>query len=147
MRKARISSIDYTTGMASVIYLDGSEGVTDKLPMLCIGNEYSMPELGAVVAVECTSEGRGIILGKLWNKGNMPPRSGQGVYHKKLNDTGEICAREGKTTFKDNNIELATGSGNISLKEGIIMFKDNDIEFVTNSGKIRVSEIIEHIKK
>ena len=120
MRKGEVSSIDYKNGMVSVTFMDWEGGTTDMLPCLSIGDEYKMPQIGETVAVGEMSSGHGIVLGKLWNRGNTPGKSGKGLYFKRLTDTAEISA-----------------SGNDGMR-----LKDSDIVFDTDYGTVTVSEIM-----
>ena len=125
MRKGEVSSVDYENGMVSVTYMDGEGGTTDMLPCLAVGDEYKMPSIGETVVVGEMSSGHGIVLGKLWNRGNTPEKAGKGIYHKKLTDTAQISA---------------SGTDGIQLK-------DSDIIFNTNYGTVTVSEIIKRLEK
>lgn len=132
MKKAVVSDIDYATGMISVIYNDGGGGVTDYLPSLCIGNEYSMPETGDTVAVAKTATGKGIVLGKLWSRGNKPPVSGKDVYSKQTGNGADIVSENGNTVFNS---------------EGTAALNAKDIVFNTDAGSISVSEIIKKLQQ
>lgn len=125
MRKGEVSSVDYENGMVSVTYMDGEGGTTDMLPCLAVGDEYKMPGIGETVAVGKVSSGHGIVLGKIWNRGNTPEKTGKGMYHKKLTDTAEISA---------------SGTGGMQLK-------DRDITFSTDYGAVTATEIIKRLEK
>ncbi len=86
IRIGEISSIDYEKGMARVTYPDKDKSVTVEFATLNYNGEYRMPEVGQQIAVAHLSNGssRGIILGEIWNKKNIPPESGKGLYRKDL---------------------------------------------------------------
>lgn len=86
LRVGRVSSIDYKTGMMQVIYTDRDNEVTAKIPYANFNNEYCMPKIGERVLVGHLSNGssRGVVLGTMWNKANIPEESGKGIYRKEL---------------------------------------------------------------
>lgn len=88
-RTGKVSSIDYKTGMIQVVYTDKDNAVTAKLPYANFNNEYSMPKIGEQVIVAHMSNGssRGVVLGTMWNKKNIPEESGKGIYRKELSKT------------------------------------------------------------
>ncbi len=116
MRKGIVSDVDYTNGMVAVIYSDGEKSTTDLFPCLNTGDEYKMPEIGEMVVVGRLSTGSGVVLGKLWNRGNQPGRSGKGVYHKKLSSTAAISASDTEhMKFEDEDIVFSTGYGLVTV--------------------------------
>lgn len=88
-RIGKVSSIDYATGMLRVTYQDKGKSVTRSMPCLNYGQEYKMPQIGQSVLVEHLSNGasRGVVVGTIWNKGNLPAEGGKGVYRKELSGT------------------------------------------------------------
>lgn len=84
IRIGKISSVDYQSGMAKVTYRDKDESVTMDYPMMNFNDEYRMPEPGQYVVVAHMSNGssRGVILGTIWNKKNIPQETGQEIYRK-----------------------------------------------------------------
>ncbi len=84
IRKGRVSSVDYESGMARVTYMDKDESVTIDLPMMNFNDEYRMPEPGQDVIVAHLSNGssRAVLLGTMWNRKNIPPESGRDIYRK-----------------------------------------------------------------
>lgn len=89
MRIGKVSSINYETGMMRVTYTDKNKSVTRELPMLNYGSQYHMPEIGQSVAVAHLSNGssRGVILGTVWNKNNLPVEGKKGVYRQEFSKT------------------------------------------------------------
>lgn len=86
IRIGKVSSVDYENGMMRVTYPDKDESVTVEFPMLNYNDEYRMPAIGKQVAVAHLSNGssRGIVLGEIWNKKNLPHETGKKVYRKDL---------------------------------------------------------------
>ncbi len=86
LRVGKVSSIDYENGMLQVVYTDKGDAVTAKLPYANYNNEYCMPKIGESVLVGHMSNGssRGVVIGTIWNKKNIPPESGRGLYRKEL---------------------------------------------------------------
>lgn len=85
-RIGKVSSIDYENGMLQVVYTDKDNAVTAKLPYANFGNEYNMPGIGEQVMVAHLSNGtgRGVVLGSMWNKKNLPRENGKELYRKEL---------------------------------------------------------------
>lgn len=85
-RTGKVSSIDYENGMLQVVYSDKDNAVTAKLPYANFGNEYNMPRIGEQVLVAHLSNGtgRGVVLGGMWNKRNLPRENGKELYRKEL---------------------------------------------------------------
>ena len=88
-RTGKVSSIDYENGMIQVVYPDKNNAVTTKLPYANFGNEYNMPKIGEQVLVAHLSNGtsRGVVIGGMWNKKNIPKESGKEIYRKELSKT------------------------------------------------------------
>ncbi len=84
IRLGRVSSVDYKSGMARVTYRDKDDSVTINLPMMNFNSEYRMPEPGQDVVVAHLSNGssRGVLLGTVWNKKNIPAETGEEIYRK-----------------------------------------------------------------
>lgn len=94
IRIGKISSVDYTAGMARVVYHDKDNAVTRPLPFLA--SEYAMPKVGDQVAVIHLSNGTeaGIIIGCPWSSKRKPPESGAGIYRK------DFAATDGEAYLK-----------------------------------------------
>lgn len=88
-RVGKVSSVDYENGMIQVVYTDKNNAVTAKLPYANFNNEYSMPKIGEQVVVAHLSNGtsRGVVLGGMWNKKNIPEENGKELYRKELSKT------------------------------------------------------------
>lgn len=107
IRIGKISSINYKSGMARVVYPDRSNQVTSELPFLA--TEYAMPKVGDMVLVVHLSNGMaaGVILGRFWSDANKPSSGAEGVYRKDLSNTpGEtvVTCKDGVLTIKADNI-------------------------------------------
>ncbi len=85
-RTGKVSSVDYENGMIQVVYPDKNNAVTANLPYANFGNEYNMPKIGEQVLVAHLSNGtsRGVVIGGMWNKKNIPKESGKDLYRKEL---------------------------------------------------------------
>lgn len=102
IRIGRVSKIDYAHGMIEVTYPDLDDSVSDAFPVFSMCNEYKMPKIGDEVVVLHLSNGEsaGIVLGRYWNKDNVPAVYGPNVLRKELGDTfGEAYMQ-----YKDNDI-------------------------------------------
>ncbi len=86
IRIGKVSSVDYEKGMMRITYRDKDESVTVDFAMLNYNDEYRMPQVGQQVAVAHMSNGssRGVILGEVWNKKNLPHEAGKDLYRKDL---------------------------------------------------------------
>jgi phage baseplate assembly protein gpV len=84
IRIGRVSSVDYESGMVRVTYRDKDDSVTINLPTMNFNDEYRMPEPGQDVVVAHLSNGssRGVLLGTVWNKKNIPTETGEKLYRK-----------------------------------------------------------------
>lgn len=89
LRIGKVSSIDYKTGMMQIVYTDKDNAVTTKLPYVNFNNEYCMPKIGEQVIVAHLSNGtsRGVVLGTMWNKKNIPVENGKQLYRKEFSKT------------------------------------------------------------
>ena len=107
IRIGRVSSVNYDEGMISVTYPDLDDSTTDEFPVFSFTDEYKMPGIGQEVLVIHLSNGQsaGIVMGRIWNRENVPPRSGEGIFRKELGDLyGEAYIEyDGSNIkFKDN---------------------------------------------
>ncbi len=86
IRIGKVSSVDHEKGMIRVTYRDKDESVTVDFAMLNYNDEYRMPQIGRQVAVAHMSNGssRGVVLGEVWNKKNLPHEVGKNLYRKDL---------------------------------------------------------------
>ena len=84
IRIGKVSSVNYKSGMVRVTYRDKDESVTVELPTMNFNDEYRMPEPGQDVVVAHLSNGssRGVLLGTVWNKKNIPAETGKELYRK-----------------------------------------------------------------
>ncbi len=108
IRIGKVSTINYATGMISVVFTDKGDSTTKELPVLSFNGEYKMPALESYVLVVSLSNGNeaGYVLGNYWNKSNTPAVSGAGVYRKELGASpGEayIQYSGGSITFHDSS--------------------------------------------
>ena len=108
IRIGRVSSVDYENGMVSVTYPDLDDSTTDAFPVFSFTDEYKMPGIGQEVLVLHLSNGQtaGIVMGKFWNRQNIPSNSGENVFRKELGRSyGEayIEYNGDDLIFKDSN--------------------------------------------
>ena len=108
IRIGRVSSVDYENGMVSVTYPDLDDSTTDAFPVFSFTDEYKMPGIGQDVLVLHLSNGQtaGIVMGKFWNRQNIPSNSGENVFRKELGRSyGEayIEYNGDDLIFKDSN--------------------------------------------
>lgn len=87
LRTGRISSINYKTGMARVVYEDRDDVVTDEMPLLLFGFVYWMPRVGDPVLVAHMGNGleNGVILGRYYCAENVPPEGKKDFYRMEFN--------------------------------------------------------------
>lgn len=89
IRIGKVSSINYETGMIQVVYTDKGNEVTTQMPYANFNNEYCMPKIGEQVLTAhlSNSTSRGVVLGTMWNRKNIPEESGKKLYRKELSKT------------------------------------------------------------
>lgn len=115
IRIGKVSTIDYENGMVSVTYPTLDADTTDKFPVFSMADEYKMPVVGEDVLVLHlpTGQSAGVILGKMWNAGNTPRKSGEHVYSQEFGgEPGESYmeydSTDGDLRFKDKNNDAVT---------------------------------------
>jgi len=114
VRVGKVSSINYKTGMARIVYPDRSNQVTPELPFLA--TEYAMPKVGDTVLVVHLSNGTaaGVILGRFWSDANKPSGGAEGFYRKDLSTTqGKAVIR-----YDDTTGALTIAAPSITLMDG-----------------------------
>lgn len=96
IRKGRVSSVNYDTGMMRVTYKDRDGEVTPEIPMLNNNMEYSMPAIGQDVLVAHLANGssRGVVLGPIWNQENVPAEAGKDLYRKDFSSRKGVAYTE-----------------------------------------------------
>lgn len=116
IRVGRVSSVDYTNGMVSVVYPDRDSMVTRKLPYFCHCGEYMMPAIDDEVIVCHLSDNsaNGVVMGKFWDADNKPPVSGAGKFYKSLGGESYMSCTGDEITFHDKH-------GTITLAEIIAL--------------------------
>ena len=113
IRKGKVSSVNYDTGMMRITYKDRDEAVTAEMPMLNNNKEYSMPAIGEDVLVAHLSNGssRGVVLGPIWNKENMPAEARKDLYRKDFSSRNGVAYIE----YDDKNGEYRIKAANLIL--------------------------------
>lgn len=102
IRLGKISSINYSTGRARVVYEDRDNSVTSELPFLAL--QYNIPKVSDLVVVACFSNGTvsGVILGPVYNSANLPHQGGAGIFRQEMCNTKNeavIAYSESKKTL------------------------------------------------
>lgn len=143
IRIGKISSVDYTKGMMRVTYTDKGKATTTEMPYINYNNEYSMPEVGSQVLVAHLSNGssRGVVLGTMWNKKNVPTENGKGLYRKDLSKTkGAALYRyndeDGEYLLKAPNIVI--NAINQAKLEGPKVLIDANISIEVETEKFKI---------
>ena len=118
IRIGKVSTVDYDAGMVSVTYSHMDNNTTKKFPVFAMSDEYKMPAVGDEVLVLHlpTGQSSGIVLGRMWNKSNVPRKAGEHVYsqefaHEPGESYMEYDGADGDLKFKDIN------TGPVSLTE------------------------------
>lgn len=124
IRIGKVSTIDYEMGMVSVTYPEMDDNTTSKFPVFAMADEYKMPVVGQEVLVLHlpTGQAAGVVLGKMWNKMNVPRKAGEHVYSHEFGDEPdeaymEYDAADGDLKFKDKNTGPVTLTGLLGLNE------------------------------
>ncbi|RDY27135.1 phage baseplate assembly protein V [Lachnotalea glycerini] len=113
IRVAKVSKVNYETGMLRVTYTDKGKSVSTELPYANQNSEYFMPNVGEYVQVALLSNGttKGVVTGTYWGKGNKPPESGKGIYRKDFSKTpGAALMR-----YEDKSGDLLIKGANIHV--------------------------------
>lgn len=116
IRVGKVSKINYEKGMVRVTYPDLDDSVTAEIPAFSFTDEYKMPKVGQEVLVLHLSNGQaaGILIGKYWNKDNVPPDYGQGknVFNKEIDEEfGKV-----RITYKDKRLMLYDEAGDVETE-------------------------------
>lgn len=116
VRIGKVSKINYEKGMIRVTYPDLDDSVTAEFPVFSFTDEYKMPKIGQEVLVLHLSNGQsaGILMGKYWNKKNIPPDYGQGknVFNKEIDEEfGKV-----RITYKDKTLTLYDEAGDVNME-------------------------------
>ena len=113
IRVGKVSSIDYEKGMMRVTYTDKNKSVTREFPVLNNGGEYNMPEVGQSVLVAHLSNGssRGVILGTVWNKNNLPTEGKKGIYRRDFSKMAGAAVQQ----YTEDSGEMVLMAPNISI--------------------------------
>ncbi len=162
IRVGKVSKVNYEKGMIRVTYPDLDDSVTAELPVFSFTDEYKMPRVGQEVLVLHLSNGQaaGILMGKYWNKDNVPPDYGQGrnVFHKEIDEQfGRVYINYKDKTLTvydeagDVNLEIKSGNRHVNVLNGDININvtDGNINFNVTNGNINYNvlhgRITEHV--
>ena len=149
IRVGKVSKINYEKGMIRVTYPDLDDSVTAELPVFSFTDEYKMPKIGQEVFVLHLSNGQaaGILMGKYWNKDNVPPDYGQGknTFNKEIDEEFgkvRITYKNKKLTLYDEagdvETEIVSHNRNVKVTNGDININvtDGNINFNVTNGNI-----------
>ncbi len=140
VRIGKVSKINYEKGMIRVTYPDLDDSVTAEFPVFSFTDEYKMPKIGQEVLVLHLSNGQsaGILMGRYWNKKNIPPDYGQGrnVFNKEIDEEfGKV-----RITYKDKKLTLYDEAGDVETEvrshNRSIKVTDGDININVTDGNI-----------
>lgn len=120
IRIGKVSAVDYEKGLISVYYEDRTAMVTGMMPVLSNGR-YKMPNIGDSILVAHLSNGTNaaVVLGTVFNDGNVPKKSGKNIYYEELTGSTNISS-------DGNDIVLQTGAGSVSVSALINLIKRVD---------------------
>lgn len=136
IRVGKVSKINYEKGMIRVTYPDLDDSVTAEIPAFSFTDEYKMPKVGQEVLVLHLSNGQaaGILMGKYWNKANVPPDYGQGknVFNKEIDeDFGKV-----RITYKDKKLTLYDEAGDVETE---IVSHNKNVKVTSGDINIKVT--------
>lgn len=116
IRIGRVSSVDHRRGMVSVTYTNLDDSTTGEFPVFSFADEYKMPGIGQEVLVLHLSNGQsaGIVMGRIWNGENQPPKPGEGVFRKEL---GSVYGEAYIEYDGENMVFKDAHNGPVTLKE------------------------------
>ena len=104
----RVSDVNTDRGMIKAAYQAPYETISEWLPLLAF--EYSMPEIGAYVAIIIDENENGICLGKIYSNEQRPEQN-KGYYKR----VGEAVITASETGFK-----IQAGNGYIEFTNGTV---------------------------
>lgn len=142
VRIGKVSKINYEKGMIRVTYPDLDDSVTAEFPVFSFTDEYKMPKIGQEVLVLHLSNGQsaGILIGKYWNKKNVPPAYGQGknVFNKEIDEEfGKV-----RVTYKDKKLTLYDEAGDVDMEiksaDRNVRITGGDININVTGGAVNV---------
>ena len=149
IRVGKVSKINYEKGMIRVTYPDLDDSVTAELPVFSFTDEYKMPKIGQEVFVLHLSNGQaaGILMGKYWNKDNVPPDYGQGknTFNREIDEEFgkvRITYKNKKLTLYDEagdvETEIVSHNRNVKVTNGDVNMNvtDGNINFNVTNGNI-----------
>ena len=149
IRVGKVSKINYEKGMIRVTYPDLDDSVTAELPVFSFTDEYKMPKIGQEGFVLHLSNGQaaGILMGKYWNKDNVPPDYGQGknTFNKEIDEEFgkvRITYKNKKLTLYDEagdvETEIVSHNRNVKVTNGDVNMNvtDGNINFNVTNGNI-----------
>lgn len=149
IRVGKVSKINYEKGMIRVTYPDLDDSVTAELPVFSFTDEYKMPKIGQEAFVLHLSNGQaaGILMGKYWNKDNVPPDYGQGknTFNKEIDEEFgkvRITYKNKKLTLYDEagdvETEIVSHNRNVKVTNGDVNMNvtDGNINFNVTNGNI-----------
>ena len=107
-RIGRVSKVNYEAGTVRVTYPDRDGMVTDDLPVASLSGEYRMPAVGDEVFVAHLSNNQnyGVVIGRFWDKNNVPAENGKGLFRKELGTepgAAYIKCEDDEIVFHDKN--------------------------------------------
>ncbi len=107
----KVSKINYTAGTADLVIEDREGQIISGVPFLA--GAYDMPGIGDMVAAimdETAGKiGRGVILGQIFSKSNVPPMCGAGVFYKRLAGDAYIAYNPSQKTLDIKVDKIKTG--------------------------------------
>ena len=115
IRIGNVSAVDPKTGMVAVTYEDNDDDTTGFMPFFAAGDEYKKPDVGEMVLVAHLSSGttKGIVIGKIWNKANVPEK--RNGWHKKIADDAFMSYTDKELHIRAPDIVLECDEGTFRL--------------------------------
>jgi len=157
IRLGQVSEIDYEHSMIRVVYNDMDRSVSRYLPYLALDNEYHLPEVEDYVCVLHLTNGTeaGIVLGKYWNKVNVPPAYGPDVFRKDFSNTPDVAYLERDprpevllaTLVMDLAFQMTCRSMfQLQAAKDVKLASGTTMTLQDASGAVTVGQIIQHIR-
>lgn len=138
VRIGKVSTIDYATGTASVIYADRNNEVSPYFPFFSM--IYEMPRVNDIVVVIMlpNSTTKGFILGVPFSTKKTPAENGQGIFYKEFHDGTSILYNP-----KTNNMEISTKKVTLKTVTADSLTVDGEIKAKTIKAKKIMADDLE----
>lgn len=151
IRVGKISSIDYVTGKARIVYEDRDNSVTVELPISCLEDTGLIHEQDSVLVAHLSNgTANGIIVGRFYTNSNPPVKGKKDLYRKDFSrntDEAYIQYDEQKLIIEAPDFVVITKEGREKIipklqdHEKLITTLENKVETLERKVKTLEEEV------